>query len=72
MRSAMLRAVRAADIRQIIGKLVEMAKAGDIRATGLLLAHLLGRPKETVRVEERQFCNSTGMRCTGMANKTLI
>jgi hypothetical protein len=51
----MLRAVRAADIRQIIGKLVEMAKAGDILATGLLLAHLLGRPRETVRVEERQF-----------------
>jgi hypothetical protein len=48
LRSIMLNAVTADDLRAIIGKLLERAKAGDVAAAKLLLAYVLGKPAPAV------------------------
>lgn len=40
------------DLRAIIGKLLEMAKAGDLAAAREILDHMMGKPKTTVEIEQ--------------------
>ena len=49
LRSAMLAAVTEDDMRVVVGKLVELAKGGDVPAIGLLLNRVLGK---VVAIEE--------------------
>lgn len=51
LRSALLRAVRPADVESVVAKLVEKAKAGELPAIKELLDRCLGRPKETLEHE---------------------
>ena len=39
-----------ADLEQVVRRLVELAKGGDVRAARILLDRCLGRPPETVHV----------------------
>ncbi|MEI8194764.1 MAG: hypothetical protein WCI73_02525 [Phycisphaerae bacterium] len=52
LRSAMLRAVTSADVRAIILRLLESAKAGDVSAAKELLTRCLG-PAEAIDVLQR-------------------
>ncbi len=57
LRSAMLEAVSGEDVREIVAKLVQQAKEGDIHAAKEVLLRVLGRPLETdvlERIEELQ------------------
>ena len=47
LRSAVLYAVKPNDIKQVIEKLVELAKDGDINAAKLLFDRALGKPSAT-------------------------
>ena len=51
LRSAMLSAVTEDDIREIVQKLVAMAKEGDIAAAREVLLRTLGRPVESDLLE---------------------
>lgn len=51
LRAALVEAVSAEDMRAIVGKLVEEAKAGDVRAIRELLDRTLGRPVEADLIE---------------------
>ncbi|HRQ74280.1 MAG TPA: hypothetical protein PLU35_14755 [Phycisphaerales bacterium] len=51
LRAALVEAVSAEDVRAIVGKLVEEAKAGDVRAIRELLDRTLGRPVEADLIE---------------------
>lgn len=46
LRSALLKAVKPADMREIVGVLVELAKAGNIQAIKELFDRTVGRPIE--------------------------
>jgi len=52
LRSAMLRSVKASDVKAVVVKLVEMAKSGDVQAARLLLDRCLG-PAGAVDLIER-------------------
>jgi hypothetical protein len=45
LRAALFRAVTAADLRAVVKKLVDVAKAGDVPAARLVLAYTLGEPQ---------------------------
>jgi hypothetical protein len=51
LRRALLEAVSEKDLRAIIAKLVEQAKAGDIQAAKEVLMRTLGKPVETDLIE---------------------
>ena len=51
LRSALLEAVSEEDMRQIVCKLVEQAKAGDIHAAKEVILRTLGRPTESDLME---------------------
>ncbi len=51
LRSALLEAVTAEDMRVVASKLVELAKSGDVRAIKELLDRVLGRPQEADLIE---------------------
>ena len=50
LRSALLHAVTPADISEIVRKLIEMAKEGDLAATKELLDRTIGRPVAAVEL----------------------
>ena len=50
LRSALLNAVTPADISEIVRKLIEMAKEGDLAATKELLDRTIGRPVAAVEL----------------------
>ena len=52
LRAAMFKAVHVADLRAVIRKLVELAKAGDVQAAKVVLERLLG-PAVPIDYEER-------------------
>ncbi len=52
LRSALFKAVTAADFKAVVRKLVEQAKGGDVAAIKLLLDRCLG-PAEAIDFEER-------------------
>lgn len=51
IRAALLRAVSPADARAVAGKLVEMAKAGDLPAIRELLDRTAGKPAQSELLE---------------------
>lgn len=51
LRSALIDAVSPADIAAIVGKLVERAKSGDVRAIREVLDRTLGKPVEADLIE---------------------
>ena len=51
LRAALLNAVSEEDMREVIAKLVELAKSGDTRAIKELLDRVLGRPVEADLIE---------------------
>ena len=51
LRAALLNAVSEEDMREVIAKLVELAKSGDTRAIRELLDRVLGRPVEADLIE---------------------
>ena len=51
LRSALLNAVTEEDMRQIVGKLIELAKGGDVHAIKELFNRTLGRPQEADLIE---------------------
>ncbi len=46
LRSALIKAVKVSDIREIARRLMEQAKSGDVRAIAELLNRVLGKPLE--------------------------
>ena len=48
LRAALLDAVSAEDLRAIVGKLIERAKAGDIVAAREVLDRIFGRPNQPI------------------------
>jgi hypothetical protein len=46
LRSALIRAVSVDDIRDVVLKLLETAKGGDVQAARLLLGYCVGKPPE--------------------------
>ena len=52
LRGALMRAVTAGDVREVVKKLVDQAKGGDTTAARLLLDRLLG-PAVAADIEER-------------------
>jgi hypothetical protein len=52
LRSALVEAVSEQDVREIIGKMVALAKSGDVLAARLILDRCLGKP-EPVDIIER-------------------
>ena len=52
LRSALLKAVSPADLREVVAALLRQAKAGDVPATRELLQRLLG-PPESIDLLER-------------------
>ena len=64
LRSAMLRAVSAADVRAVGQSLVDQAKAGDTAAAKVLLDRVLGKPpRETVEIEQRESVSAFWEEC---------
>jgi hypothetical protein len=51
LREALLAAVTAADIQEIVKKLVAKAKAGDVQATKEIFDRCLGKPQQSHNVE---------------------
>ncbi len=51
LRRALLSAVSPQDMEAIAGKLVEMARGGDLAAAGLLFDRVLGKPMTTQETE---------------------
>lgn len=51
LRAALIHAVSEDDVRAIIGKLVEKAKAGDTAAAKVVLERCLGKPVEADLIE---------------------
>ena len=51
LRSALLAAVTPEDMATIVGKLVELAKAGDVRAIREVMDRTLGKPIEADLIE---------------------
>ena len=51
LRAALLSSVSEEDMREVIAKLVELAKSGDTRAIRELLDRVLGRPVEADLIE---------------------
>lgn len=58
LRSALMAAVRPGDVTAIVGKLVELAKAGDVRAIREVLDRTLGRPVEADLIERLEALES--------------
>ncbi len=54
LRSALLNAVTEEDIRLIVAKLVEQAKAGDLHAAKEVLLRTLGKPVEADLIERME------------------
>ena len=54
LRSALLRAVSADEVRGIVQALVSKARAGDVPAARMLLEYVIGRPKQDLQIEQRQ------------------
>jgi hypothetical protein len=48
LRSALLEAITPEDVTEIVRKLVEMAKAGDIAAAREVLTRVIGKPADAV------------------------
>ena len=51
LRSAMIRAVSAGDVRAVIGALLKTAKGGDVAAARALLEYTVGKPITTAHVD---------------------
>ena len=51
LRSALIRAISPADLKQIIRVLIKKAKAGDVQAANLVLDRALGKPVEADLME---------------------
>jgi hypothetical protein len=51
LRLAVVQAVSPDDITAVVGKLIELAKEGDLRAIRLLLQYTLGKPTSAVPAE---------------------
>ena len=66
LRSALLKSVSAADLRDVMAKLVENAKAGDVASIKELLQRLLG-PPESVDLMAR--LEALEQRITALAEK---
>ncbi len=64
LRSALLRAVSSGDLRAVVKKLVEMAKAGDVQAAKLVIERCLG-PALPADIIERLEALETLMRESG-------
>jgi hypothetical protein len=52
LRGLLLDSVTDNDLRSILSKLVEMAKAGDLTAAREILDRTMGKPKSTVEIEQ--------------------
>ena len=48
--SALKSAIEQDDLVQVLNSLASQAKAGNVKATALLLAYLAGKPKETLEL----------------------
>ncbi len=53
LRSAMMDAVTAGDVRAVIARMIELAKGGDVAAAKLVLEHACGRPLQEGRDDSR-------------------
>lgn len=51
LRAALLRAVKPADLREVVTALLEQAKSGNVAAARLVLEYCLGRPVEADVIE---------------------
>ena len=58
LRSALLESVTADDMKAVVGKLVTMAKDGDLAAIRELFDRLLGKPMAAVQVEFGGGCDA--------------
>jgi len=55
LRSAMIAAVTAEDIAQVIGKVLDQAKEGNLAAVKLLLSYTIGQPHQTVQPDRSEL-----------------
>ena len=55
LRSLIHQCVTEEDFRQVIAKLLELAKDGDLAAIRELLDRMMGKPKSTIELQQREL-----------------